>query len=123
MLGSNAHEKTKATSDPPGMIQTPVEAAVAQGAGIGLAIGLVLFIIVYNWPTTITFIPGIRPLMGLNLHFADWLVGFRIVRVLLGFTLLAYVVNFGFMVLIGGALLLGAAWSGLKRLLEPRATA
>jgi hypothetical protein len=123
MLGSNAHEKSKATSDPFGMIQTPIEAAVRQGAGIGLGVGLMLFIVVYNWPTVITFVPGVAPFMELTLRLADWLIGFWIVRIVLGFTLIGYVANFGFMVLIGGALLLGAAWSWMKKTFIPQPTA
>jgi hypothetical protein len=123
MLGSNAHEKGRATSDPLGMMQTREEAAVREGAGLGLGIGLILFIVVYNWPAVVTFIPGVPLFIEWTIRVADWLVGFWIVRIVLGFTVLGYVLNFGFMILVGGALLLGAAWSGAKRVLGPRPAA
>ncbi len=120
MLGSNAHEKGRATSDPLGMIQTPEEAAVREGAGLGLGIGLILFIVVYNWPPLVMFIPGVPTFIEWTVRVADWLISLWIVRIVLGFTLLGYVLNFGFVILVGGALLLGAAWSGAKRFLGPR---
>lgn len=118
MLGSNAHAKSKATSDPSGFMQTPMEAAVSQGAGIGLLIGLALFVVVYNWPSAVGVIPGSRSLILLTLRLADWLLAFWIVRIALGFVVIAYVINFGIMILFGGVLLISGAWTGMRRVLR-----
>jgi hypothetical protein len=112
-LGTNAAEKRDARS---GFgWQTAEEAAVGQAAAVGLILGLALLVAAYNWPSVALIVPGAAAFIAWTIKAADWLVSFWLVRIILGFTVMGYVANFGIMILFGGVVLLYSLWNGARK--------
>ncbi len=113
-LGSNAYEIRKELA---GSWSTPSTDTLGgvQGAGIGVLLGLLAYPMIYVWPVLFTAIPGAATLLRWTLLGADWLLQWWIVRIALSLGVLSYLLNAGFMALVGGALLVTAASSGIKR--------
>lgn len=114
-LSSNVQNKRQEIQDSSAWT-TPEGEGAFQGAGIGLLAGLVAYPVFYNVPQIVGVIPGAVSFFEWTIRLADWLTEFWIVRAILGLTIVGYVLNAGFMALIGGFMLLAAGWAGLKRM-------
>ena len=67
-------------------------------------------------PQLFGVIPGAVSFFEWTIRLADWLTGFWIVQVILGLTVLGYLLTAGIIALSGGFVLLAAGWAGLKRI-------
>ncbi len=121
-LGSNAHSKAEASRQVFSW-PTPEEEAAATGAGIGFLAGLLAYPAFFLWPAVVGLIPGVPMFFTWVIGVADWLSGFWIVRIILGFTLLGYIFSAGMMAVVGGAMLAFAGFGAIGRLLGFRKAA
>ncbi len=117
-LGSNAAAKSEERGEF-GLWQTTEQEAAATGAAIGVLVGLVAYPVFYLAPQVALFIPGAEWFLTSSLKFGLWLSHFWIVRVILLFTVGGYILNAGFMALIGNIMLLSFLWSRLVGSSEP----
>lgn len=120
-LGSNAAAKSQERGEF-GLWQTPEQEAAATGAAIGVLLGLVGFPLFYNMPELVLIIPGADWFLSWSYNLGLWLSQFGIVRLILLFVVGGYVLNTGFMALVGSIMLLTFLWSRLTgRSSEPNA--
>lgn len=118
-LGSNAHERRKELAQyhyEYGHVPVADMGAV-HGAEVGMFAGLIAYPVIYVWPQLIMVIPGAPTLFEWTIRVAEWVTQFWLVRVILGFAVLAYVWQFGLMAVIGGAMLVHAGLARVKRLI------
>lgn len=89
----------------------------ADAAGVAAFAGVLAWPVLYNWPGILTVVPGAVSFFTYVIRFANWLSGFWVVQLLLALVLLGYIVNVGFVALIGSTALFWVAFGTCKRLL------
>lgn len=107
MLRRDAYEKYVGTSEEFKLRLMPKtkKEAFADGASIGCVLGLLVFVVVYIWPTIVALVPGgIMALIGATPQLAEWLNTFWVVRIILGLTVFVYFLSFCGVLLSGGGI-------------------
>lgn len=81
-----------------------------QGAALGWLAGLVTYPVFYLWPEIITGMPGTVPLLISTMRVMEWLNSFWLVRLIIGFLAIGYLLNLAFLALMGTMM----AYVGMK---------
>lgn len=105
-LSENHYDKIKKLDTISSSDLPPGKYGVVRGAKLGILAALVVYPLCYFWPYILTVIPGTMTILTWALSLMDWLNGFWVIRWVIAFFAVGYLIRLGWLSLITVGLML-----------------